>query len=422
MNIDSTWGERALHHAHHIATRIGPRGVATPEEKQAADYAQPQLQQLGWHDVRVESFSTAPNGWLPITIIFSLAVWGVFACWIFFYLMQALATRTNAADTGSSAAAMLSLPGALVAAGLCCAALGLLYLEVTLRDSPLRRMARAISHNTIGHLAPAGPIKQRVVLVSSLDTTPAAPVFKTPRRARLFRAVFYLGSLSLVGSVVLYLLGGLEIWSWAFIFAGIFGLLQSAVIVQSLRADHGAFTPGANHNASGVGTVLALAERLRGTPLQNTEIWAAFCGSRTSSGGLRELLRQHGDELGTAWFIGLEGVGVGDRLVAIQREGWLRRSIQPAVRDLIARAAAANPDRTVAIRSTSRNTVVTAALWRGYQSVCLSIYDQRDEIPFAHDLGDTVEHLQLASLDAAQEFGWELLQQIDRGERAGTAD
>jgi len=54
-------------------------------------------------------------------------------------------------------------------------------------------------------------------------------------------------------------------------------------------------------------------------------------------------------------------------------------------------------------------------LWRGYQSVCLSTYDQRDEIPFAHDLGDTVEQLQLTALDVAQEFGWQLLQQIDRG-------
>src|SRR5512139_231452 len=108
MTIDSSWAERALHHAHHIATRIGPRGAATPEEKQAADYAQRQLQQLGWRDVRVETFSAVSNGWLPITIIFSLAVWGVFACWSLFYLTQ---TR---------------LIGALLAAGLCLLALALL--------------------------------------------------------------------------------------------------------------------------------------------------------------------------------------------------------------------------------------------------------------------------------------------------------
>jgi hypothetical protein len=212
----------------------------------------------------------------------------------------------------------------------------------------------------------------------------------------------------------MYLLGGLEIWSWAFIFAGLFGLLQSAVVVQSLRANHGTLSPGANHNASGVGTVLALAERLRSSPLQHTEVWAACCGTHTSSGGLRELLTRHDEELGAAWFIGFEGVGVGDRLVALQREGWLRRSIQPAMRDLIARAAAANPGRSITFRSTSRDTIVTAALWRGCRSVCFSIYDQQDELPFAYQLDDTVEHLQLSALDAAQEFGWQMLREIDQ--------
>ena len=416
MSVDSTWADRALHHARHIATRIGPRGAATPEEKQAAEYAQRQLQQLGWPDARVETFSATPNGWLSITIIFSLAVWSVFACWSLFYLTQALANQPTTPAVGPTPGTLLSLPGALVAIVLCCLAIVLLYLELTLRDHPLRRLARRTSHNAIGHLPPAGPIKQRVALISNLDTAPAAPVLKTPRRARIYSVVFYVGAISLMGSVVLYLLGGLDIWEWAFVFAGILALLQSAVIIQSLRADHGDFTPGANSNASGVGTVLALAERLRSTPLQNTEVWVACCGSHASGGsGLRELLRQQGDSLGQAWFIGFEGVGVGDRLIAIKREGWLRRSVHPAIRDLIARTAAAQPDRLLETRATSRNTVVAAALWRGYKSVCLHVYAQRNDIPYAFNLGDTVEQLQVSALDAAQEFGWQLLQQIDRG-------
>ncbi len=197
---------------------------------------------------------------------------------------------------------------------------------------------------------------------------------------------------------------------------GFLGCLQSAVIVQSLRADHGEFTPGANHNASGVGTVLTLAERLRGTPLQNTEVWVACCGSHTAGGsGLRALLRQHGDELSTAWFIGFEGVGVGDRLIYFAREGWLRRSVHPAVRDLIARTAKANPEQKIEAEAISRNSVVAAATWRGKKSACLSIGGKRNDIPGAGTLADTAEHLQLPALDAAQEFGWQLLQQIDRG-------
>jgi len=46
---------------------------------------------------------------------------------------------------------------------------------------------------------------------------------------------------------------------------------------------------------------------------------------------------------------------------------------------------------------------------------CLSIYDKRNNIPGACNLADTAEHLQLSALNAAQEFGWQLLQQIDRG-------
>ena len=399
MTMASRWAERALQHARYIATRIGPRGAATPEEKQAADYAQRQMQQLGLRDVHAETFSTSSTGWLPTAIIFSIAAWGVFACWSLFYLTQ---TR---------------IVGALLAAGLCLAALGLLYLEVTLREHPVRRLtARGTSRNAIGSIAPAGLTKHRVVLISNLDTPPAAAVLKTPRRARLFRAVFYVGAGSLLGSVVFYLLGGLDIWEWAFIFAGIFGLLQSAVIIQSLRADHGEFTPGANYNASGLGTVLALAERLRATPLQNTEVWVACCGSHTAGGsGLRALLRQHADELRDAWFIGFEGVGVGDRLITLTREGWLRRSVHPAVRDLIAHTAQASPDQKIEARAISRDSVVAAATWRSKKSACLSVCDRQNDIPRAGNGADTAEHLQLPALNAAQEFGWQLLQQIDRG-------
>jgi hypothetical protein len=393
------WAERALHHARHIAGRIGPRGPATSEEQQAIDYAQQQMQQLGLRDVRVEAFSATTSGWLPVTVIFSIAVWGVFACWSLFYLTQ---TR---------------LIGALVAVGLCLAALSLLYLEVTRHDHLVRRViSRATSYNAIGRLTPDSSIRQRIVLLSNADTLPSAAVLKTPRRARLFCIVFYLGTASLMGSVVLYLLGGLDMWEWAFVFAGIFGLLQSAVIIQSLRADRGDFSSGANHNASGLGATLALAERLLGTPLQNTEVWIVCCGAHTTGGsGLRELLQRHTVDLRDAWFIGFEGVGTGDRLVYFNREGWLRRSVHPAMRDLIERTARAHPDQKIEAQTIWLDTVVAAATWRGCKSVCLSVYSERNGILFRHQHADTAERLQSPAFTTALEFGWRLLQEIDRG-------
>jgi hypothetical protein len=261
----------------------------------------------------------------------------------------------------------------------------------------------------------AGASKQRVVLVSHLDTPPAARVFKSPRRLRLFRLVFAVGALSLFASVALYLLGGLDLWDWAFVFAGICGLLQSAVIIQSLQADRGAFTPGANHNASGIGTVLALAGRLKGTALQNTEIWIACCGSQTTGNvGLRVLLARHAADLRDAWFIGFEAVGRGDRLIYINREGWLRRSLHPAVRTLIEQTLRENPESSIEARSTRHTTTISSATWRGFKSLCLSMHDDNHRMPGEYSLEDTAQLIQVEVLETAQDFGWKLLQQIDR--------
>ena len=402
MMVDNAWAERALHHATQIATRIGPRGAATPEEKRAADYAHKQMQQLDLPQARLEPFTAPDYGWLVIAIAFSLAVWSVFGCWAAFYLTQT------------------KIIGGVFGAALSAFALIVLYLEATLRDNPLRRLVtRSRSHNVIGQQPPAESITRRVVLVSHLDTPPAARPLKTPRRARLFRATIFIGALSLLASVGLYLLGGLNVWAWAFVGAGLCGLLQSLMIFQALQADHGEFTPGANNNASGVGAVLALAERIKSAPLRHTEVWFMCCGSHTTgSAGLRAVLQQHGDELRDAWFIGFEGVGVGKRLIGIQREGWPGRSLHPALHDLLDCIQRENPAIPIESLTTPRNTVVAAATRRGLKSLCLSIYADTNHLPYAYSQDDSVGHLEVESLEIALTAGWELLQQIDRGEDA----
>jgi Zn-dependent M28 family amino/carboxypeptidase len=95
---------------------------------------------------------------------------------------------------------------------------------------------------------------------------------------------------------------------------------------SGVTADLGRYSPGANDNASAVGTLLALAERLKDQPLQNTALWLAFTGCEESGcDGMKTLIREHGNMLRDAIFIDVEMVGIGDRLSYIAEEGNLRR-------------------------------------------------------------------------------------------------
>lgn len=74
-------------------------------------------------------------------------------------------------------------------------------------------------------------------------------------------------------------------------------------------------TPGANVNASGVATVLSLAEELERESPQELDIWVVFPGAgETLDEGMRGFVRSHRDELERerTWFVELDGVGDGD--------------------------------------------------------------------------------------------------------------
>ncbi len=392
------WAERALQHVKFLAERIGPRGATTPEEKRAAEYVQTQLLKIGAQEVRLETFRAPRSGWLPFAIMFSTAVWGSFICWGNFYLTQIKAI------------------GAVIGAALCLAGLWIIYRQITFKDHWLRRrFPKASSVNALGRIPAAGEVKHCVVLVAQIDSAPAAFIFQTRRRISLFKFCLRVSFISLIAGLILFLLGGFDVWNWGFTLAGVCGLLQSAGILLSIQADQGDYSPGANDNASGVGTILTLAERLCEQPLAHTEVWIAGCGSHTIDGsGLRALIDQHVDELRRAWFIGFEGVGIGNRLITIVREGWLRRSITPAVRDLLDRVSQARSELLAQPRSAvERYTPVGPANWRGYNSLCISLYAERDGIPNWHHAKDKASYLQPTALNKAHEFGWELLKQIE---------
>jgi hypothetical protein len=389
------YAKQALSHARFLSEQIGPRGAATPEEHRAAEYVQTQLKQSGLSDVRLESFRAPRSGWRPLTVVFSLALWGTILCWGNFYL-----TRVPAI-------------GALIGVVLCAISLWLLYRIATRRNHFLsRRLATATSHNAVGRIVAANKDTQHVVLVANLDTYPDNWVVRTPRRTRVFYGMLRGVALSLVVSIGLFILGALEAWPFAFVAGGVCSMVQGLGLLLTLQADRGDFSPGANDNASGVGTLLALAERLRVEPLTHTAVWIVCAGSHTVDGsGLRWFMRHHPDLVHTAWFIGCERAGRGDRVAVVKREGWLPRSIRAEVRDLIARATADRVELRPRPISIARTTPIGPATWQGCRSLCVEMEEDRP----ATRLGDVSDRLTTTALNEVHQFVWTLLKTLDAG-------
>jgi hypothetical protein len=402
MTPHRTWAERALHHARQLADRIGPRGAATPEEKRAADYVEAELRKSGVSDARVDTFKTLRSNWLPLAVVFSAAVWGSVICWGGFYLTHVKAI------------------GGLIGAALCLLALWIVVRHLTFKDHLLRRwLPKSPGVNVLGRICAADETRRQVVLIGSLDTFPAAWIFQTPRRAGFLRLALTVSVASLPVGAVLFVLGAFSIWGLAFILAGACGFLQSLGVLLAIQADQGEYSRGANVNASGIGVLLSLAERLQQQPLHHTTVWLLGCGARTiDSAGLRDFLDRYGASLGSAYFIGFEGVGIGQRLAYVEREGAFRHLIHADVRSLLQRAAHARPDFALqALAATDRSTLTGAAAWRNYRSVCVNVVDERGQLPKWRRENDASAHLQPAALQLAHELGWELLQMLDQDAR-----
>ena len=130
-----------------------------------------------------------------------------------------------------------------------------------------------------------------------------------------------------------------QVLGWLGLFLAFFHFLGW---FTGVTADLGRYSPGANDNAASVGTVLGLAERLAGQPLQNTEVWLAFTGcEETNAGGTLALIEEHGSELKEALFVDFEMVGIGDRISYVREEGNISRLTIPQEVETLVKAGRA---------------------------------------------------------------------------------
>jgi hypothetical protein len=204
-------------------------------------------------------------------------------------------------------------------------------------------------------------------------------------------------------------------------FAATVALIVSVPVLADIGLS--GIVPGANDNASGVATVLRLAERYGGD-LDHFDVWVLLTGAEEGMElGMRAWLRahRHGLARDSTAFVCVDEVGAGTVRYA-RREGYVIRAASNRelveLCDQIAEEDAAEDDRYGARPYTARRaTDASAARAAGYAAISVSCLGANDRAPHHHSERDTVENVDPEALERAFRFCSELIELID--ERIG---
>ena len=400
MPTPLSWGQRALDHIKAIlALAPGGRGSATAAEARAADYVRARLVDLGVADTRLQAFRGLRSIWLFIAMAYGFALIGHAAFWVLRHPL------------GAASALGVSIL-AFAFGGI------LMVRKMTFHGYPLSdSLPHGPSQNVIAVLPAASEPRGKVVLTAHLDSHRAVWLFATDLVLLFYFATSPLGVYGLIVSPLLYglsLLTHLPFLAWI----GLIPLISHFIgWFTGMTADLGPYSPGANDNASALGTVLTLVEHLRQSPLQHTEVWLVFTGcEETGCDGMSAFLKEYGHTLQEALFVNLEEVGIGERFIYLRSEGVVYpRRIRPLLEQWIAQAAsemglAVQPVDAAGLGAFTETGVV----WEhGLNGVCFMTLRQGAQWPPEwHRLTDQADRLQPEALERAHLFVWQLLHNL----------
>jgi hypothetical protein len=366
------------------------RAPGSDAERRAAKHLEARLRDMG-RDAVLEPIEVRPS--------FTLT-----------HLLHALA-----AVVGSVLSVSSPLPATALLLVVAASAFGDLNggFQLARRLTPRRASQNVVSREDGGR---AGAL----VLVAHYDAGRAGAVFGWRIADRAFEAFFW--SIVVVLACSALRLAGLDATLLTAVqFVATVALIVSVPVLADIALS--GIVPGANDNASGVATVLRLAERYGGD-LDHFDVWVLLTGAEEGMElGMRAWLRAHRRRLprGRTAFVCVDQVGAGTIRYA-RREGYVVPSAhnQELVElcDQIAEEDADDERRYGARPYTARRaTDAYAARVAGFPAVSVSCLGARDVAPHHHRASDTVENLDPDALERAFRFCSELIELID--ERIG---
>jgi hypothetical protein len=256
--------------------------------------------------------------------------------------------------------------------------------------------------NVVGELG-AADAPRTLVLLAHHDAAPTGKIFDDTFQAWLgetFPGVLERIDTSLplwwtlLSAPTLVALGSLR-GRRGLIAAGLAGsALGTAVFADVARSP---IVPGANDNLTAVAVLVALAERLRGAPVEGLRVVLASCGAEeVIQGGIYGFAARHFPSLDRerTWFLNLETLG-SPRLIMLEGEGpvVMEDYHDRGFRDLIARVAdrtGAHLRRGMRARNSTDAVIPSRA---GYPTATLASMNRYKALSNYHLMSDTPENV-----------------------------
>jgi hypothetical protein len=323
--------------------------------------------------------------------------------WYLAHLIHALL-----AIAGSAVAVGNALIGTILVAIAAVSTLG----DVTWRLPLVRRITgRRASQNVVSTESSARP--GTLILTAHYDTGRGGAAFGRLLKWPIGPAQGFVGSIALLLITTIARLAGLDNTVLAIV-----QFVPTVVLIVSLPylADIALSgpVPGANDNASGVATVLRLAERYGGD-LDHLDVWALFPGAQEAgAAGTRAWLKQHRHSLDplTTIVLNVDEVGAGTVRYAAKEGPLLALRQHPRLVELCRQLTEEDEDdrRYLAQPTAARRpTDGYAARARGLPAITISCAPA----PHHHRPTDTPEHIDSQALERAFGFCSELIELID---------
>lgn len=192
-------------------------------------------------------------------------------------------------------------------------------------------------------------------------------------------------------------------------------ILTAPALVDIVLSDT---VPGASDNASGVATVLRLAERYGGD-LEHFDVWVLFTGAEEAlAEGMREWLRRHRRELDptSTVFLNVDTVGAGTVRYTRRVGPLLGAALHPRLVALCDRIASDDAERgryearPIVVRSIDDSLAARRAR---FPTISVSCRGEDDHPANLHRETDTADRIDDAALERAFRFCSELVELID---------